>query len=421
MTALRANLRALLEAIGESDTLIGGSLETILRTPLAWNGATIEVVTTESFPSPTVLALDGEAITVTVLDSDTFTVVSRPLAHPATPIVAPGSRVYDIGRVYSELDIARLQLLVNYATGDYLSHIGENYGVGRPGFRGSPLFLTDDLYREYVKIISFLQAGPRYGIMRVLYAMFPPTILTGTVHATNEVRVTFAGPLLPKHLKRGLIRVGDDYHRIVSIDPGRTWIDLSNRAGPTWSRAQFTLGTPIVVELIPWDIWEEPDEPGRFYIELYQTGIVGLPYGSTYIQGGEAQTSSNNVTVTINDTPTQVLGVWLSTDIERSGTNYYSLGSSFLGPVLTLATPLPGALTAVLVDYGAVAPGTAQVLEDVTDIAGNDIENSPVGTYWPAYLSNYSAYLTESGVLELIRAFGALPVVSDGATWVFGP
>jgi hypothetical protein len=167
-----------------------------------------------------------------------------------------------------------------------------------------------------------------------------------------------------------------------------------------------------------WDVWEEPDRPGEFFILLYESNVATYPWGATYLQGGEEQVSPTATEVLTDGIINQVTGVWLATDELRAGTNYWLVGGdpyttgSFAGRLITLGTALPAPGTEVLVDYGCIDPSTAQLLLDITE------ENSPPGTYWPFYLSDYGALLTEAGILDIIRAMGCLPVVS---TCVLGP
>lgn len=420
MTFPRPIIRALLEAIGESDTLLGGHLETFLRGPLAWDDDEIAVAATERWPDPGLVDIDGEAIEVTTKDATTFTITSRPKALPSTPTASTGARVVDIKREYSDLDIARKQMLTKYATGAYLTAIATNYGVPRPSFKGRPLVLTDDQFRDYLQVVAFLRAGPLWGIMRVLEAMFPATILSAATDEDAPTRLLFGAPLLPGGcFGRGLVRIAEDWsrvHRIIRVDPSGRWLDLSPVDGPTWAAADFdTVANPpgVQVELLPWDVWERADRPGEFFIELYQSKTAVLPWGATYLHGGEEAVSVSTTSVITLYPINQVLGVFLATDPDRTGTNYFT-GGSFAGQTITLGSALPSPNTAVLVDYGSIDPSTAQLLQDIT------VENDPAGEYWPFYLTDYAALLTESGVLDIIRALGMLPVVSS-CSWGSSP
>lgn len=411
MALTRYNIQAALEAMGESDTMIAGHLETRLREPLAWDDSVVEVAATNRFPSPTTIAVDGETMDVTTLDGDTFTISERPDVLPSTPTINPGARVVDVGRMYSDLDMARAQMLINYATDKYLTIIGSNHGVPRPSFRGHALTITDERFREYLKVVMYLQAGPRRGIMRVLDALLPPLVLTADTSAGSPQRLDFGAPVLPFALQRSLVRVDGVIYRILAIDPSREWVDLWHIPGPTWAGAEFGTASDVEVELLTWDVWEEPAVPGKFWIELYSTSS-GQPFGATYMQGGEAQTSDSTTQVTVDHTITQVLGVYLAADTERTGTNYWVEGvSSFVGSVISGLTPLPSGSEPVLVDYGAIEPSTAQLLQSISD------ENQPAGAYWPAYLSDYSAIIGDA-VLDIVRALGMIPVVRS-LTWSF--
>lgn len=64
--------------------------------------------------------------------------------------------------------------------------------------------------------------------------------------------------------------------------------------------------------------------------------------------------STTSVVIPLNSASgVTITGVFLQTDVAQSGTNYYSGGSTYdpTTGTLTLATPLPGANTAVWVNY----------------------------------------------------------------------
>jgi len=65
---------------------------------------------------------------------------------------------------------------------------------------------------------------------------------------------------------------------------------------------------------------------------------------------GEAQISSTQLIVYTQYSIYNVQGVYLSTDINREGTNYYT-GGYVEDNKITLGTPLPGAYTDVIIDY----------------------------------------------------------------------
>lgn len=427
-------------AISEQDNLFGGFLSTSLTSPLSvLDGAgaevtEIKVVSTESFPLKTTIDVDQERIEVTVKDDTTFTITSRPDAPVDGKIHAVGTELSDVGRVYSDLDAARRMLLLRYSTGSYLEAIGDNYGLTRPLTRGVGLSLDDASYRLYIQKLNALAAGPMQAVTVGLSVVLDPTVATATTSSANPVRLDFGSAVLPLGMQRWLVEIDDIYYRIAQIDSGRTWIDLLPHSGQIWSAANFSDGT-VTVNLIPWDVWEEANKPGNFFVSFALTRS-GSPFGATYLQGGEVAISTTSTSVTVDYDVKHVLGVWLASDTERTGTNYYGSGSSFAGKVLTLApTPLPGANTAVIVDYGAIDPGTAQLLADIntrnvpdpsyavgpstepdtTVTVGGVTESS--GEYWPAYLWGYETLLRDS-ILEIVRAAGMLPII-EAHSWRF--
>lgn len=283
----RRLLSALLEGIGESDTLVAGHLETILRAPLAWNATELLVAATERFPSPTWLGVGNDRLEVERLDASSWRILQRPGVLPSSPTHEQGARVVDVGRNYSVFDHARRQVLLGYAENRYLTRVGENHGIPRAatseGFTPS-----DERFRAYLQVVQYLRAGPRWGIQRALAALLAPVVRTATASAATPARLLFDElNRPPRGIGRTLVRVGGLFYRIRSVSPDRDYIDLDPRGGPAWVGASFetdVLGAEV--ELLPWFVYELPWEPGRFYIDLYEVSTDHLPWGAFYLEEG---------------------------------------------------------------------------------------------------------------------------------------
>lgn len=404
-------LPVILQAIGESDTMIGGQLQTILTKNFFWDDEFFDVAATERWPDAARIRVGSEEMQVSKVSSTRWQVVSRPSVTGSTPPHRSGTQVVDQSREYSAIDLARRQMLTDFAEEEYLDVIARNYGLQRLGFLGTSLNLPDDRFREFIKVAAFLQAGPLWAIMRVVNTLLSPVIVEGTTSAADPQKIDFGFSALPKGFERGLIRINEDWsrtYRVLEIDPALRFVRVWDRPGPTWAGANFD-DEVVSVELFPWDVWERDDEPGRFFLKVIQIRVPGFPFGATYLQGGEEQSSSSPLSVITSFPINQVLGVWLATDPFREGTDFFA-GGSFVGNSITLGTALPGHPVDVLIDYGSVSPSTAQLLEDET------VLNQPTGAYWPAYLSDFAEIFR--GVLEIVRDAGFLPRLESN-TWIF--
>ncbi|MHC4686100.1 MAG: hypothetical protein ACYTEW_17545 [Planctomycetota bacterium] len=77
------------------------------------------------------------------------------------------TEVLDGSQSFSDIDKLRRSFLVEYATEEELDRIGRNLAVIRPRY------LEDEIFRELIKVISYLPKATIYGIELVLEALFP--------------------------------------------------------------------------------------------------------------------------------------------------------------------------------------------------------------------------------------------------------
>lgn len=78
-----------------------------------------------------------------------------------------GAHAVDGSRTFSALDNTRGQLVVDTATGDFLSVVGRNLGVRRP-----PDLTQDEAFRRVVRALAYLPRGTVYGLEIALEAFF---------------------------------------------------------------------------------------------------------------------------------------------------------------------------------------------------------------------------------------------------------
>ena len=393
-----------------------------------------EVETVYGFPSAGVVIIDGEIIPYagTVQANATITGLVR---DDAVSVTYPaGTPVALYTQDVSNYEIARGSLIVSRAEGRFLDVIGGNYGVPRY------YDLPDAIYRLFIRALAYQAGtGTRTGIGEILDVLLLGQGFSGAdgVISTPNTLASAAGGFTPGMY--GLrVRLNDDNSQIYRIsavvDPNTLTLDPEG-SSLEWVAADLANATGVPFEVLPWDILPNPYRPGLAIIRINYAPPTS-PVGFAYLNGGEAATSTTTTTVDTAYPIRQVLGVWLATDTERTGTNYATT-NNFAGQTITLDTALPGATTAVLIDYGAVTnplavtagvpgsatgPGTAQILQDVTwhnpaqapEISAEGYGQTPPIVRYPLYLGDRIAYLLP--ILEIVTLAGIRPVL-DAYQW----
>lgn len=376
-------------AIGDQMTDLCGQRITFLAAPLAPAATTVTVDSTYKWPDVGFVKVGAERIPYGARDATHFYATSRAADAVTQPV---GKLCYEDSRTVSLIESARMQMSFRTASGKYLRTQLSNHGLPIPAG------LSDGQLRAFGQVASYPAAGPRRMVARGLTAVLQGQLRTASIVAGTLVLTdastwpAFAGRLvrvLAPAKGAGLYRLRELTSSTVAV--------LDPAAGAYYdSGSALADATGVPIELVPWDLWEHPNEPKRFRIDLLRFGAFVGVQGAAYVQGGESAVSSDTTHVTVLHAPTQVLGVWLATDTLRVGTNFYT-GGSVVGSVVTLGTALPGANTAVLVDYGATTY-TAQALPGVS---------TDGKTYFPFYLTDPSQGI--SAVVDVLRAAGFLP------------
>jgi len=147
----------------------------------------------------------------------------------------------------------------------------------------------------------------------------------------------------------------------------------------------------------------------------------------------EASTSTTTTAVAVDYTVVNVVGVYLATDTGKTGTNYYSAGSSFSGVDITLATALPTATTAVIVDYSTsetlltgsggavVATKTFWLAEDVMGFDATAGLRKPAETFTDkviklsANVPTYSTTLMAAGTVVSLAFYDSTTLLETKA------
>ncbi len=119
----------------------------------------------------------------------------------------------------------------------------------------------------------------------------------------------------------------------------------------------------------------------------HNSGINGTGVRISMIDTGfitrvtETQNSITNLKVIVNHTIRHVKGVWLSTDVNHTGTNYFT-GGSFLNNTVTLGSALPATYVSVSIVYSTVHPhylGQNYDIDDVRAVGGVDVNTDGYG------------------------------------------
>jgi len=434
MAAIYRLRDAMLRAGAELLNTFGGLLMTRLTAdlPPAPVGASppaealrADVETTYGFPTAAKIVVGAETIPYTGTTASRFTGLARDDAVRAT--ARRGDLVVlhaaDGSAAYSDLDRARQMVFVQTAEADFLDVVGNNYGVPR-------YFDADDVtYRALIRALAFQPGkGTRTAIGEFLDVALSGQGLAGDdgeLDAAAHTLTSTAG-LFTTDMRRLRVRLtGADplnarVVRILDVTDANTLL-LDRHGSPEWEPADLADEEDVAWEIVYWDAWWSPVEADRgvAFIRL------NLPrpddaVGATWVHVSESATSSAVDTAVVSHEVRQVLGVWLATDAERSGTNY-ATNNDFDGDTITLDTDLPGAATAVVVDYGFVeepasaptpgvpgaadAEGTAQILEGVSERNSGD----PL-PYDPAYIGDRGDYLRR--LIDLLVIAGVEPRLS---------
>lgn len=408
--APQGNLESIVEGIGSVDTDLGGQLFTFLATTLSPLDTTISVDTTIGWPAIGRIRVGAETIEYASKTDTTFATTYR---SPTATTVYRGTTVVDYSRIVNEVDSARSQLTYLSATGLHLRDI-----LGNHGLPNMSVNINDKYVRAYGKVASYPEAGPMFMIAKGLDALLNGPLRYGAITTPNTITLNGQNKGFPTNFKRRLIKIHSPsvnagiyrVDKITAADP-QVVATLQRVGGTFYDGANFTQAEgSVAVELMPFDLWEHPNEPCKFRVDLFKfSDVAASAKGASYLQGAEQATSTAVNKVTTAFPIQQVLGVFLASDTTMTGTNYFT-GGSFSGSVITLGSALPAANTGVLVNYGAfVTEGTAQVID------GPPFPTSTISgiNQFPLYLTGTDPTLVSKSLIEVIRAAGFLPIFNE--------
>lgn len=353
--------------------------------------AVLQVESTFGLPAAGTLYLDGELVHYTGTTPTSFTGLTR------DPFRATPQRAGEVvalhraasGPAYSAIEATRDALFVDTATGLSLDILGRNYGVNRPEGAG------DELYRALIRLLSYQPGrGTRAAIAAYLDLVTQDCRITlqGATYDAAAATLTVPGAnfgptwrQLRIRLYAGAAGVGKPVATLMVHGPlnGET-LAIDRRGGLAHQAAASAPSGTYDVQTVPYDILEPAARPGVVVIRM-RCPAPSIK-GKGYIHGTRLHTSIDAGTVEVEHPIRQVLGVWLEEDVDREGTNY-ATDNVFDGTTVTLDTALPGATTAVQVQFGllttpesapsvgpagaAPPPATGQLLSLPTRNTGN--------------------------------------------------
>ena len=120
---------------------------------------------------------------------------------------------------------------------------------------------------------------------------------------------------------------------------------------------------------------------------LHTAGITGTGVRISMVDTGfitrvtETHSSDSNTQVTVDHAIRHVQGVWLATDPNHTGTNYFT-GGNFANNTITLGAALPSPNTNVEVVYSCIHPhylAQGYTIDDIRTVGGLDVNTDEVG------------------------------------------
>jgi hypothetical protein len=130
------------------------------------------------------------------------------------------------------------------------------------------------------------------------------------------------------------------------------------------------------------------DVPDRLNVTpVHAAGITGGGVRVSMVDTGfvtrvsEMHASTNPTQISVDHTIRDVQGVWLDSDPDHTGTNYF-IGGHFTGNTISLEIPLPGPATDVEVVYSSLHPFYTEQsydIDDVRTVGGLDVNTDEYG------------------------------------------
>lgn len=163
-------LQAVLEAIGEQDTELGGLYSTQLSAPTIVGQTFISVGNVAQWPTTGSFIIDGQLYRYTGRTTNSLTGITHRLGGVDIAGIRVvhdvDSEVLDVSKNRSALDLLRRSFFVATAEGEDLNVIARNLGVPR-----APFVANDDQFRRIIQALAYNPRGTVFGLELALEAL----------------------------------------------------------------------------------------------------------------------------------------------------------------------------------------------------------------------------------------------------------
>lgn len=359
MALKKSVTRAVIEALGQAMTDLGGYQLTRLRAPALIGDTTLDVESAawDAADGSAWIGNEPEKITYT---GKVLTAGGQQLTGVSgiTMDHREGTEVIEANRQYSKLDLLRRALLVDYAEDDDLGRVGRRHAVDRP--RG----MSDDMYRELIKTIAYLERGPVYALELVLDVLYPSggwDVYQSLVEFPLKVFIRIPGAIGTNPAGRTFMNARD----IKAADTA-SQVTLSNDPTTVESVRLSDISSELIMSVLPSvdaDPW------------AYQAEVAGIE--ATYFS-----VASDILTQTQNGTD----GGRYERSTPEIGPDYTRISSAWRADTLTTVNGEPWQLAIMdgEREYALIWSDTDMYLGQVdgTQISAAYALPSPLGTGW---------------------------------------
>ena len=223
-----------------------------------------------------------------------------------------------------------------------------------------------------------------------------------TIEAQTEVGMSFSGS---KDLFESEFGVAIRQREVEVAEPGLAppqHLRFFEASQPTMMSGRFSRIAEAIRLAIPGVPFHSanPPNPGYYFLNvlndvpnllnvnaLHTAGITGAGVRISMVDSGfitrvtETHSADSMTQVTVDHTVRDVRGVWLTTDPNHTGTDYFA-GGTFVNNTITLGSSLPSAQSNVEVVYSCLHPhylARGYTIDDIRAIGGEDVNTDEIG------------------------------------------
>lgn len=273
-------IRSLISTVGAAMAEIGGYRITRLRSPALIGDTELSVESTDDFETSGTLYLEDE------IEPIPYTgVVQTPGGQQFTGVTGISidhreeSEIVEANRQFSKLDLLRRALLVAYADGEDLARIGRRHGVDKPnGF-------SDDIFRNLIQVIAYLERGPIYSLELVLDALFPTggwSVYESLIEDPLKVFIRVPGAIGDDPAGRCFMMSRDQINSATALTAGLSNTPISIESVKT-QNVFIEVGMTVLpsAEAIPWTFQPElVGAEGAYFAVVAGSGVQQLAGGA---------------------------------------------------------------------------------------------------------------------------------------------